>query len=117
MSNRWLPLDPLTHCLGLTNCRIVIVDPERADVIQVAAARIMRQTDIEAFLVLELGTRQWQWDEMDSFQRVLDDYTSDGMDVMRSPISITPEDNATILFTSGMYSCSMTSIIHSGKSD
>lgn len=77
----------------------------------------MRQTDIEAFLVLELGNRHWRWDGMDSFQRVLDDYSSDGMDVMRSSISITPEDNATILFTSGMSPCRMSLMISSGTAD
>ena len=77
----------------------------------------MRQTDIEAFLVLELGSRHWQWEGMDSFQRVLDDYASDGMDVMHSPLSITPEDNATILFTSGMNSYWTSLMIYSGTAD
>ncbi len=39
---------------------------------------------------------------MSSMEEVMQDYCNDGLEILQSAISIEPEDNATILFTSGI---------------
>lgn len=79
----------------------MILDPERADVLQSTAAKILRDTEINAFLVFDLNRNTRCWEGMRSFGETLDEYRGDGSDVLDSAISIFPEDNATIIFTSG----------------
>ncbi|KAF8200802.1 hypothetical protein BJ912DRAFT_582736 [Pholiota molesta] len=102
LANAWLPLQPLSHCLDLTGCKIVIVDPERADLLQSTVWRLLQNTEINTFLVMDVPKNQQKhWEGMKNFQDCLDEYHSNGLDVITSPIPIHPEDDATIIFTSG----------------
>ncbi|KAF8973261.1 long-chain-fatty-acid-CoA ligase [Flammula alnicola] len=101
LANAWLPLKPLSHCLALTECKLVVVDPERADLIRPAVWQIFRDTEIKNFLVLDLREGKNCWEGMKSFQESLDEYQNDGKEIIKSPVSIHPEDNATLIFTSG----------------
>jgi len=98
---RWLPLEPLSHCLAHTQCRLVILDPERAERLQDAASRMYLETDIEAMLVFDLHDSKPISEGMRYFEEKLHEYSSDGMHILTSPISILPEDDATLIFTSG----------------
>ncbi|KAF9070355.1 hypothetical protein BDP27DRAFT_1220781, partial [Rhodocollybia butyracea] len=94
--NAWLPLEPLKHCLARTECTLVFVDPERADVLSSSVADL-KSSGIKAFLVIEAegkgpwnGMNIWNPEDGVSVQRVLKDDPKIG-----------PEDDAAIIFTSG----------------
>ncbi|KAF9475541.1 acetyl-CoA synthetase-like protein [Pholiota conissans] len=102
LANAWLPLTPLSHCLALTGCKMVVVDPERADLLQASVSQLLRDTEINTILVMDVPKNQAkQWEGIHNYQDRLDQYHSNGLDVITSPISIHPEDDATIIFTSG----------------
>jgi len=98
---RWLPLEPLSHCLAHTQCRLVILDPERAERLQSVVPHMYRETDVEAILVFDFQERKPSWDGMRYFEETLREYSADGTHILTSPISILPEDNSTVIFTSG----------------
>ena len=81
----------------------MILDPERADILQQTASKLLQNTQINAFLVFDLNENARRWTDMKSFNETFDDYLGDGSNVISSSISIHPEDNATIIFTSGKY--------------
>lgn len=100
--NGWLPPQPLRHCLVHTECKLIILDPERASSLETTVSNISEATGGTKFLVMDTTdrTRRWQGmeffnDAVDLFPDVKDGYTkapTQGMD---------PEDDATIIFTSG----------------
>ena len=99
----WLPLEPLSHCLIHTQCKIVIFDTERAQLIQPAVQKLRQDSEIKAFIVFDDDgqKRNNHWPGLLSFDQTLQQYHSDGTDI--TPIdTIKPEDNATIIFTSGL---------------
>ncbi|CAK5263221.1 unnamed protein product, partial [Mycena citricolor] len=80
--NAWLPTTPLLHCFTLTECKLVMLDAERAD-------------------LLEPGVKQLgSWDGMASWNAVMDRYTGDARSVLATKVELLPEDDAVIFFTS-----------------
>lgn len=98
----WLPLEPLSHCFVHTQCKLVILDTERAQLIQPAVAKLLRKTEIKAFMVLDDQKPNNYWQGIHSFDRSLQQYHADGNEAINSVPTIKPEDNATIIFTSGL---------------
>lgn len=101
LANAWLPLEPLSHCLAHTQCRLVILDPERAERLHDIVSRMYRETGVEAMLVFDFQDSKPIWSGMRYFEETLREYFSDGMHIVASPISMLPEDDATLIFTSG----------------
>ncbi|KAF9566756.1 long-chain-fatty-acid-CoA ligase [Agrocybe pediades] len=99
LANAWLPLKPLSHCLAHTQCKLIILDPERADVLQSEVSRMCRESQVQGFLVFDLKDNTRRWEGIMSFGESLDGYHMDGLD--KTYDSIVPEDNATVIFTSG----------------
>lgn len=60
-----------------------------------------QETDIEAMLVFDFQDSRPIWEGMRYFEETLREYFSDGMHILTSPVSILPEDDATLIFTSG----------------
>ncbi|KAJ3516840.1 hypothetical protein NLJ89_g878 [Agrocybe chaxingu] len=101
LANAWLPLDPLSHCVAHTKCKIVVLDPERADRLQSVIPKLLQETETTDFLVFDSLGPLRRWKQIHSFEESLRRYPDDGLDILNSAISILPEDNATIIFTSG----------------
>jgi hypothetical protein len=101
LSLSWLPLGPLRHCLSYTGCKLIIVDLERASVLEPIASQLIEEVGVAAFLVLDGCHRSWR--NMKSLDKVVDAYSGyhDPIDLFGEKID--PEDNATIVFTSGIY--------------
>ncbi|KDR75885.1 hypothetical protein GALMADRAFT_1331600 [Galerina marginata CBS 339.88] len=99
--NAWLPLEPLRHCFAHTQCKLVILDPERADILEKAVSKISFTTEVKGFLVFEFKDSVKRWEGMKSFEQKLNDDHGDESEMIDSAISILPEDNATLIFTSG----------------
>lgn len=94
-------MEPLSHCLAHTQCKLVILDLERAERLHDAVLRMYQQTDVEAILVFDFQDSKPIWEGMRYFEDTLGEYFSDGMHILTSPIPILPEDDATLIFTSG----------------
>ncbi|KAK0452880.1 uncharacterized protein EV420DRAFT_1645404 [Desarmillaria tabescens] len=99
--NACLSIDRLRRCIMLTKCRLVIFDPERADDIEPIAADIKRVSGIEGYLVLEDHEGKGRWEGMDVWSKVFLQCHKDPGEILRDNPHIVPEDNATIIFTSG----------------
>ncbi|KAF9029002.1 acetyl-CoA synthetase-like protein [Hymenopellis radicata] len=86
--NAWLPTDPLKYCLVHTQCKLLIVDHERAVKLEPILPSIYTENDLSG------GT--------ESYHDVLEHYSGEVQSVLAESYPyIHPEDNAAIMFTSG----------------
>ncbi|KAK0502195.1 hypothetical protein EDD18DRAFT_1139669 [Armillaria luteobubalina] len=99
--NAWLPLEVLRHCITITQCSLIILDPERAEQIEPIAADLKRASGASACLVLEDHEGKGDWEGMDVWSKVYSNYVKDLGEILCDDPHILPEDNATIIFTSG----------------
>ncbi|KAE9407012.1 acetyl-CoA synthetase-like protein [Gymnopus androsaceus JB14] len=99
--NAWLPLEPLKHCLSRTTCTLVFVDPERADKLSPNVANLKSSTGLKAFVVIEAHEGKGPWPGMETWSSLIDGYKGDVQRMLKHDPQIIPEDNATIIFTSG----------------
>ncbi|SJL14627.1 related to 4-coumarate--CoA ligase 1 [Armillaria ostoyae] len=99
--NAWLPSEPLRHCITLTKCSLIILDPERAERMEPIAADLKRASGASGYLVLEDHEGKGHWEGMDVWSKVFPNYLKDPGEILRDDPHIIPEDNATIIFTSG----------------
>jgi len=97
----WLPLGPLKHCLVHTQCKVIVIDPERADRLEHSTNGIAAEAGSAGFLVLEAQEGKGRWTGMNTWSEVMNAYCGDLQDVLARNADILPEDNATIIFTSG----------------
>ncbi|KAF5385818.1 hypothetical protein D9615_002571 [Tricholomella constricta] len=74
LTNAWLPLEPLRYCLRHTDCKLIIVDPERADRLVPVALDILRDTIAIAFLVFDNHEGSRRWHGMNSFPAIVEQY-------------------------------------------
>ncbi|KAJ3517299.1 hypothetical protein NMY22_g13995 [Coprinellus aureogranulatus] len=104
LANAWLPVDPLRHCLSYTSCKLVFVDSERAEVLSPLASSSVSSSNAPStmvhFIVIDTPTSRWSGifplqGALASYTRLLD------IEALRRQTPIHPEDNATIIFTSG----------------
>lgn len=98
--NAWLPLEPLQHCIALTKCKLVLLDPERADIIEPIVDRLKDMAGISGYLVMEEHEGKGLWNGMDNFGTIFSRSSGNLKFVLDNPL-ITPDDDATIVFTSG----------------
>ena len=68
---------------------------------QSSLARLRQETEIEAFIVFDDHKLNEQWEGLHSFDQCLQQYHADGTEAITTVSTIKPEDNATIIFTSG----------------
>nr|GAT59407.1 predicted protein [Mycena chlorophos] len=93
--NAWLPAEPLLYCLTHADCKVILLDPERADRL-VSERSKLGNTDL---LVFEPGSRRWK--EMQVWKAVQDNFKGDYQKILTQDPNILPEDDAVIFFTSG----------------
>ncbi|KJA24659.1 hypothetical protein HYPSUDRAFT_38744 [Hypholoma sublateritium FD-334 SS-4] len=99
--NAWSPLDVLRYCIIRTECKLIIVDPERADKIEPIAKELASEAGSSGILVIESHEGKGHWNGMKTWTTALVDYRGDPRKILTLDLDLTPEDNATILFTSG----------------
>ncbi|PPQ77756.1 hypothetical protein CVT25_011191 [Psilocybe cyanescens] len=101
LANAWSPLDVLRYCIVRTECKLIIVDPERADKLEPIAKKLASEARSNGILVLEAHEGKGKWDGMKTWKAAFDDYKGDPRKILGVDPALTPEDDATILFTSG----------------
>ncbi|TFK43550.1 hypothetical protein BDQ12DRAFT_184901 [Crucibulum laeve] len=99
--NAWSPLETLRYCLVNTQSKVIIVDSERADLLEPIAKKLAADAGTTGFLVLEAQDGKGKWEGIQNWNAVLDEYTKDTSSILKKDPGILPEDDATILFTSG----------------
>lgn len=97
-----MPLDALRHCLTHPRCKLIIVDAERADQIAPITNRLATEAGTTGFIVIgPLEGTQGSWKGMQIWDGLLNEYNKDMRYILERDPGILPDDNATILFTSG----------------
>ncbi|KIY67284.1 acetyl-CoA synthetase-like protein [Cylindrobasidium torrendii FP15055 ss-10] len=98
--NAWLPIVPLAHCLKLTAPKVIILDCERADIVEPIVSEFAPSA---TFFVLESheSTRSKQWKGMKCFNGLPKEHKADAQRILKADYGITPEDNGMVMFTSG----------------
>lgn len=100
----WSPLDVLYHCLAHTQCKLIVVDSERADRLEPVVQKLAADAGTTGFLVLEAHEGKGKWNGMQTWEEALKAYKGDPQNILNTDPGIIHEDNATILFTSGALS-------------
>ncbi|KAG8999742.1 hypothetical protein FRB93_013114 [Tulasnella sp. JGI-2019a] len=109
--NAWLPIhggrqSPLTHCITHTNCKVVVMDSERANILENWVAEGRKKTGLTAVLVirsedaLELGKSKTGWKGMQKWEDVMGAHKGE-INLWENELLCMPEDYFAILFTSG----------------
>lgn len=93
---RWLPIIPLKHCLALTDPKLIILDCERADLVEPTVSEFKA-----SFVVLESHEGKGKWKGMGNLNALAAQYNGDSRKVIDNDPGVVPEDNAMVLFTSG----------------
>lgn len=101
LPNAWSPLDTLRYCLAHTQCKLILVDPERADRLEPISKNLVTETGSTGILVLEAHEGKGFWQGMRTLEAALKDFKGDGRKLLNMDPGLIPEDDATILFTSG----------------
>jgi hypothetical protein len=65
--------------------------------------QLAREVGTKGILVVESHEGRGEWKGMESWSRVLDNFIGDSREALDHDPCIAPEDNATIIFTSGTY--------------
>ncbi|KAK0438301.1 hypothetical protein EV421DRAFT_1714443, partial [Armillaria borealis] len=95
------PLELLRYCITLTRCTLIVLDPERADMIETIADELRLASGTSGYIVLEEHEGKGHWQGMDVWKTVFSRYNGDPGDVLSDDPQISPEDDATVTFTSG----------------
>ncbi|KAF5363672.1 hypothetical protein D9756_000643 [Leucocoprinus leucothites] len=101
LANAWLPLGTLYHCLAHTQCKLIVLDSERADRLESIVSKLTTDAGTNGFLVLEAREGKGKWTGMVTWEDALTNYKGNPQNIMTNDPGIIPEDNASILFTSG----------------
>ncbi|KAF8812455.1 acetyl-CoA synthetase-like protein [Phlegmacium glaucopus] len=97
----WSPQGTLRYCLIHIQCKLIIVDPECADRLEPISKNLVTETGSSGILVLEACDGKGFWEGMQTWDSALKDFKGDGRKLLDMDLGLIPEDNATILFTSG----------------
>ncbi|TFK75420.1 acetyl-CoA synthetase-like protein [Pluteus cervinus] len=101
LANAWLPIDPLRFCLSHTECKLILLDPERASLLEPITLGFQEQIGTTGFLVFDSHEGKGSWKGMSNFPSTLANYRGETGSILNPGLKIEPEDNSTIMFTSG----------------
>ncbi|KAF8805416.1 acetyl-CoA synthetase-like protein [Phlegmacium glaucopus] len=99
--NAWASLDTLLYCLVHTESKLIIVDAERADRLEPTVKKLVADAGTTGILVLESHEGKGTWEGMTTWDDALKNFKNDGKYILELDLGLTPEDDATIFFTSG----------------
>ncbi|KAI0092719.1 hypothetical protein BDY19DRAFT_501652 [Irpex rosettiformis] len=97
--NAWLPLEPLVHCVKTTGAKLLLLDEERANCLHPAADAV-RSTGVSSVIVFS-NAPATKWSGFERWKDVLSADGGDPRTIVTRDLKMDPEDNATIIFTSG----------------
>ncbi|KAJ6625626.1 hypothetical protein B0H10DRAFT_2313378 [Mycena sp. CBHHK59/15] len=95
LANAWLPAQPLQHCLVHTQCKLLLLDPERADRLESDIVNLCKAAGTAEVLVFNSQEGKGIWNGMECYNSIMNRWNDRSADW-----KLLPEDNATIVFTS-----------------
>ncbi|KAJ7638791.1 hypothetical protein FB45DRAFT_903836 [Roridomyces roridus] len=101
LPNAWLKTPAILHCLTLTQCKVIVLDAERATLLEPIIKKLTTEAKSNGVLVFRSREGKGHWKGMQSWDTVLGSYKHDGSKVLQNDPKLVPEDNAVIFFTSG----------------
>ncbi|KAJ7576812.1 hypothetical protein C8J56DRAFT_971681 [Mycena floridula] len=99
--NAWLPADPLFKCIVLTECKLVILDSQRADLLEPMTDKLRKAAGSRGFLVFPGEDGKGRWKGMELWKSVVPNHQVNKAKFLAEDPNCLPEDDATIFFTSG----------------
>ena len=93
----------MTYCLIRTQCKVIVLDVERADLLELSAKKLAVEAGARGILVIESHEGKGQWKGMKCWKSVMESFSGDHNDVLSYEKTILPDDDATIIFTSGKF--------------
>jgi len=93
----------MAYCLTHTQCKVIVLDVERADLLEPTAEKLAVDAGARGILVLESHEGKGRWKGMKCWKSVMESFNGDHNDVLSYGKAILPDDNATIVFTSGKF--------------
>ncbi|KAF8907749.1 hypothetical protein CPB85DRAFT_1376491 [Mucidula mucida] len=87
--NALLPLDPLKHCLALGDCKVIILDPQRADLLENSLNDVASPTS--RFIVIEGHEGKGHWRGMDDLSLLMSRFNGDADSVITADPDVEPE--------------------------
>jgi len=87
-----------------TECKLIILDPERASSLETTVSNISEAVGGTKFLVMDTTDKTRRWQGMEFFNDAVDLFPMafvKGAHTKAPTQGMDPEDNATIIFTSG----------------
>ncbi|KAF8625416.1 hypothetical protein AX15_005380 [Amanita polypyramis BW_CC] len=82
-------------------CKLLFLDDERADRLEPIVNMLKSEAEIQGFLVFNSQEGKGAWTDMENLDTVFQEFRGDSAELLRTNPGITPEDNASIVFTSG----------------
>jgi acyl-CoA synthetase (AMP-forming)/AMP-acid ligase II len=102
MINAWLPLDLLEFCITYTNCKVLLLDSERADITEESIPKLVKHNGMTGVLVFRGHEGKGSWRGISSWDEALHKHDTININnFIQEDFTILPEDNAAIYFTSG----------------
>lgn len=105
---RALPLQPLLHCFSLTGSTVIFTDSERANRV-CNSTQHLREKGVRGIVVLDSLVYDTRWTSFDLWGDVLQSVEVDKQAFLSQDPGLGPEDDATIIFTSGTYDSALLS--------
>ncbi|KAL1743870.1 hypothetical protein HDZ31DRAFT_64614 [Schizophyllum fasciatum] len=100
--NSLLPADTIKYCLTKCRCKLIVLDWERANMLEAAVKDLIRDSQASAgIVVLHSSEGKGAWKHMRSLDDELSRYAADTPAINIDDPHALPEDNALIMFTSG----------------
>ncbi|KAJ7180050.1 hypothetical protein C8R43DRAFT_971441 [Mycena crocata] len=101
LANAWLPTPALLHCLSNTQCKLIMLDSERADKLEPMIKKLSADAGANGVVVLESHEGKGHWKGMHPWEDIFKKYKGDPRKVVQHDPKLVPEDNACVYFTSG----------------
>ncbi|TRM56548.1 hypothetical protein BD626DRAFT_635716 [Schizophyllum amplum] len=99
--NALLPRDTIKYCLLRCDCKLIVLDWERANILENDVDELVRELQVAGVVVLQSSEGKGNWKGMRSWDGLLKQYGGDSSTILRDDLQIGPEDDCIIMFTSG----------------
>ncbi|KAL1698610.1 hypothetical protein EV121DRAFT_284658 [Schizophyllum commune] len=100
--NALQPVETIKYCLVRCHCKLIVLDWERANLLENAVDSLVRDSHATGGVVVIHGAEgKGAWKGMTALDEELNQYSGDASTVISDDLAMVPEDHAMIMFTSG----------------
>ena len=100
--SRLLPAETIKYCLVKCHCKLIVLDWERANLLQGTVDDLIRDSQATGgVVVIHAAEGKGAWKVMTALDEELKQYSGDVPAAISDDPAMVPEDHAMIMFTSG----------------